>query len=146
MISTSSQQVGAGVDLVNETGAALKRIVIQVAEINAVVSDIATSTQEQATALQEVNTAINQMDQVTQQNAAMVEETTAASKSLAQDTEELARLIGQFQLYTGSGTGRSAVTSLKAKQTGTTAPALKTRGSGGAARKQEAVMQSWEQF
>ena len=54
----------------------------QVAEINAVVAEIAAGAQEQATGLGEVNAAINQMDQVTQQNAAMVEESTAASHSL----------------------------------------------------------------
>ncbi|MCW6512255.1 methyl-accepting chemotaxis protein [Hyphomicrobiales bacterium BP6-180914] len=143
LISTSSQQVEAGVDLVNETGGALKRIVTQVAEINAVVSDIATSTQEQATALQEVNTAINQMDQVTQQNAAMVEESTAASKNLAQETEELARLIGQFQIETNQ---RPIAARLQARPARKTVTALKTTGTGGATRKPEAAAQSWEEF
>ncbi|MCW6506616.1 HAMP domain-containing methyl-accepting chemotaxis protein [Lichenifustis flavocetrariae] len=143
LISTSSQQVGAGVDLVNETGDALKRIVTQVAEINEVVSNIATSTQEQATALQEVNTAINQMDQVTQQNAAMVEESTAASKNLATETQELARLIGQFQV---DASHRPTTARPQAKPARKTVTALKTTGSGGAARKPEAAAQSWEEF
>ena len=98
LISTSSQQVSEGVQLVDQTGRALNQIVQQVAEITAIVSDIAASTHEQATALQQVNTAINQMDQVTQQNAAMVEESTAASHALSRESEELSTLVGRFQL------------------------------------------------
>jgi methyl-accepting chemotaxis protein len=82
LISASATQVAQGVDLVGATGKALGRIVMQVAEIDTVVSGIAGSAQEQATALHQVNTALNQMDQVTQQNAAMVEETTAAAHML----------------------------------------------------------------
>ena len=98
LISTSSQQVEAGVKLVGETGNALHRILDGVNRINALVGDIAGSAQEQATALTEVNTAVNQMDQTTQQNAAMVEETTAASHALAGEAEELSKLIQQFEV------------------------------------------------
>jgi len=69
-----------------------------VVKLNALISDIAASAQEQATGLGEVNTAVNQMDQVTQQNAAMVEQATAASTTLASEAEELTRLVGQFNL------------------------------------------------
>jgi methyl-accepting chemotaxis protein len=68
----------------------------QFGEISTVVSAIAASAKEQATALHEVNTAINQMDQVTQQNAAMVEQSTAASHSLAEESETLSTLVGGF--------------------------------------------------
>jgi methyl-accepting chemotaxis protein len=90
--------VGEGVKLVGETGEALRRIVERVSEIDALVSEIAASSQEQATGLNEVNTAVNQMDQVTQQNAAMVEQSTAATHSLKSETAELARLLEQFTI------------------------------------------------
>jgi methyl-accepting chemotaxis protein len=69
-----------------------------VAEINAIVADIAASAKEQSDSINEVNIAINQMDQFTQQNAAMVEESTAASHSLGQETETLIDLVRQFQV------------------------------------------------
>ncbi|MBI3438551.1 MAG: PAS domain S-box protein [Proteobacteria bacterium] len=97
LISTSSQHVGTGVELVGEAGRALGLIVGRVSEISGLVSEIAASAQEQSTALAEVNTAINQMDQVTQQNAAMVEQSTAASHSLTQEAQELISLMGRFQ-------------------------------------------------
>ncbi len=98
LISASGKQVESGVKLVGETGAALARIVAQVAQLHALISDIAASAKEQATGLHEVNTAVNQMDQVTQQNAAMVEQATAASHSLAGEAETLTGLVAQFRL------------------------------------------------
>ncbi|WP_442916136.1 methyl-accepting chemotaxis protein, partial [Lichenihabitans sp. Uapishka_5] len=45
LIATSAQHVGSGVELVGETGKSLQRIMAQVIEINAVVTDIAASAQ-----------------------------------------------------------------------------------------------------
>jgi methyl-accepting chemotaxis protein len=98
LISTSTQQVGAGVSLVAQTGEALREIVGQVAAIDSLVSEIAASAQEQATGLHQVNTAVNQMDQVVQQNAAMVEEATAATHSLKSEAGDLAVLVSRFQV------------------------------------------------
>jgi methyl-accepting chemotaxis protein len=98
LISTSTTQVGDGVVLVAETGKSLERIMAQVAEINNVVADIASSAKDQSTALEEINTAIGHMDHATQQNAAMVEHSTAASYTLSQETEQLSALIGEFQI------------------------------------------------
>ncbi len=98
LISASGEQVGAGVALVGQTGEALSRIVIKVGEIDALVTEIAASAQEQATGLQQVNLAVNQMDHVTQKNAAMVQQSTAATHSLKRDTAGLVGLIGRFTL------------------------------------------------
>ncbi|MGC9269473.1 methyl-accepting chemotaxis protein [Acidiphilium sp.] len=101
LIRLSGGQVTTGVELVADAGKALNRIVEQVAEINRVVSDIASSAQEQSTGLAEINTAVNQMDQVTQQNAAMVEQSTAAAHGLSQDADQLSALITRFKLVGG---------------------------------------------
>ncbi|MGH7027491.1 methyl-accepting chemotaxis protein [Brevundimonas sp.] len=98
LISDSSRQVGEGVQLVGDTGEALKRIGGQIERVTAITGEIVASSQEQSSGLQQVNVAVAQMDQVTQQNAAMVEESTAASHSLAQDARELDRMMGQFSL------------------------------------------------
>ncbi len=105
LIATSSAHVERGVKLVGDTGEALGGIAAKVAEIDGLISGIASSSHEQATGLAEVNIAINQMDQVTQQNAAMVEEATAAAGNLSNESRELTRLVGQFR--TG-GQGASA--------------------------------------
>jgi methyl-accepting chemotaxis protein len=96
LIANSSAQVDRGVKLVGETGRALTSIVGKVSEIDALISEIAQSSREQATGLGEVNVAVNQMDQVTQQNAAMVEEATAAAANLRMEAGDLERLIARF--------------------------------------------------
>ncbi|MDR6531233.1 methyl-accepting chemotaxis protein [Caulobacter rhizosphaerae] len=98
LISTSSQQVDAGVSLVGQTGEALSRIVGRVAAIDDLVRQISSSSQEQASGLAEVNTAVNHMDQVVQQNAAMVEQATAATYSLKGETAQLVSLVGRFRI------------------------------------------------
>lgn len=98
LISASGKQVQAGVNLVNETGQSLGRIVEQVTRLNELITDVANSSVEQSTALGDVNHAVNQMDQVTQQNAAMIEQSTAASHALAREAEDLKQLVGQFRI------------------------------------------------
>ncbi len=118
LISGSSAKVEHGVELVGQTGQALKRIVAEVAEIHTIVVEIAASAQEQAMGLDQVNTSVGQMDQVTQQNAAMVEQSSAASRLLAQETEQLALLIDQFDVGSGSkvSDGSAAAQSQKTKR------------------------------
>ncbi|MGA2496062.1 MAG: methyl-accepting chemotaxis protein, partial [Roseiarcus sp.] len=58
LISASTAQVGHGVELVAETGAALERIMAQVADVNAVIAGIAAGAREQSTGLDEVNIAL----------------------------------------------------------------------------------------
>ena len=136
LISASSQQVGQGVELVGETGRALQSIVSRVAEIDTLVTQIASSAAEQATGLSQVNSAVNQMDQVVQQNAAMVEEATAATHSLKGDTNELVQLVGRFRV-TG-GEAKAAAPAPRREPVVTSAPRKKVAagGSGG----------GWEEF
>ena len=143
LISSSTQQVSQGVNLVGQTGDALRGIVAKVAEIDDLIVQISASAQEQATGLHQVNTAVNQMDQVTQQNAAMVEQTTAATHSLKDQTAELVNLISAFRV---SGS-RSAAPARPAARSPSTAsrPGSSPRpvARGGAAT---AVREAWEEF
>jgi methyl-accepting chemotaxis protein len=102
LINSSATQVGTGVELVSRGGQVLDQIVARITEIHGLVTEIATSAEQQASGVQEVNLAIQQMDGVTQQNAAMVEESTAASRAMAQDTDQLARIVDRFQIEASS--------------------------------------------
>lgn len=106
LISTSSDEVGAGVSLVDQTGSALVRIIDKVTEIDGLVIEIAATANSQASGIGEVNTAVSEMDHMTQQNAAMVEESTAATQVLSGETTELGRLIAVFK--TGVEVARAA--------------------------------------
>jgi methyl-accepting chemotaxis protein len=101
LIASSSDHVKQGVRLVDDTYRALSGIVAKVAEIDTLISEIAQSSQEQATGLSQINTAVNQMDQVTQQNAAMVEQATAAAANLKSEAAELAELVARFDIGAG---------------------------------------------
>lgn len=98
LISKSSNQVEVGVDLVGQTGVALRSIVDRVSSISTLVSEISASTNEQATALAETNEAVSHLDKVTQQNAAMVEETSAAGQMLREDSQRLGELMDHFDV------------------------------------------------
>ena len=141
LISTSTQQVGAGVNLVGQTGEALQRIVEQVASIDALVNEIAASANEQSTGLHEVNVAVNQMDQVVQQNAAMVEQATAATHALKGEAAELASLVARFKVGEGSAVAAARPA----------APVQRPRPStavrpGRASSAAVAVKEDWEEF
>jgi methyl-accepting chemotaxis protein len=140
LILASRGQVEAGVDLVGQTGKALLGIVERVAEVNGIMNDITTSTQEQSTALAEVNTAINQMDQMTQKNAAMVEESTAATHSLAEQIDELFRLMAGFRVAAGTHMSKQSIPRNQMRPAASSRPvtAMKVVGRGGAARKPQA--------
>jgi len=108
LISASDAQVQAGVGLVAETGRALGRIVAKVAQMNAVVAEIANSAQEQSTALLQINAAIEQMSSTTQANAAMVGQSTAAGHSLSQESSRLTKVVAQFRLGAVGGDPRTS--------------------------------------
>jgi methyl-accepting chemotaxis protein len=147
LITTSTIQVNAGVELVGETGKALNRIVEQVSQINGVMAEIASSAQEQASGLEQVNIAVNQMDQVTQQNAAMVEQATAASHALTREADTLANLMAQFR--TGGDSPSTRVEPARAANAPGPRPriAMAARAGGrSAATAQAAALQGWEEF
>ncbi|WP_231754702.1 methyl-accepting chemotaxis protein, partial [Phenylobacterium sp. CCH9-H3] len=103
LIGVSTRHVGAGVELVGQTGEALQQIFDQFNQIAQLVTQIAASAREQSSALGQVNTAINQMDHTTQQNAAMVEQSTAASHTLLRQARDLSQLISAFKVHPGAG-------------------------------------------
>lgn len=98
LIETSSNEVSAGSQLVQETGRVLTEISEKIVTVSERVEMIAVASRDQALALGEVNASVNSMDHMTQQNAAMVEETNAATQHLATEADNLMALIGQFRI------------------------------------------------
>ena len=162
LISTSSDEVGRGVELVSASGKSLEEIVAQVEEMSRVVVTIAKSAGEQAESLKEVSKAADQMDRVTQQNAAMVEQATAAAQSLLGETEGLSQRVASFHTAAAAApvparraaaparpAARPAAKPAAAKA-GASAPSqrpvvqMKTTGAGGAAA--QPAEAGWEEF
>lgn len=134
LISTSSEQVKSGVNLVGQAGTVLSGIVNRVGDINHQVAEIASNAHSQAVSLQKVNTAVADVDRVTQQNAAMVEEATAAARSLSREAHDLANVIQRFD--TGSQSARQATRAPIARSSAQShRPAEQYRSAGNAALK-----------
>ena len=142
LIANSSSQVDRGVKLVGDTGQALTAIVSKVTEIDVLISEIAQSSQEQATGLAQVNVAVNQMDQVTQQNAAMVEQATAAASSLKSDAVQLADLVARFHLDNAPAAQTTARAPAPARRAPPPQPARRPAVVGNTALASD----SWEEF
>lgn len=147
LIRNSVDEVSTGVQLVQETGQALKIIEEQVVTINTQLDAIATSAREQSVGLAEVNTAVNQMDQVTQQNAAMVEESTAASASLAGEVKRLREIISDFRVGSEEY-GRPVAVKQEHKPVSSPARRMlaKVAGAVGLGGGATAAAESWEEF
>jgi methyl-accepting chemotaxis protein len=96
LISQSSAQVDAGVDIVSNTGTALTDMISRIDGINRFVADIASAAKDQALGVSEVSVAIRNMDTITQQNAAMVERTSAETKQLRTEVDNLIDLLSGF--------------------------------------------------
>ena len=111
LISTSGEQVDAGVNLVNDSGRSLEEIEDLIGRLNDLVGSIADASGQQAESLGEISTAINTLDQVTQQNAAMFEETSAAVNALEEQARGLERDSGKFHLPPNEGGNGYAIAS-----------------------------------
>lgn len=97
LISTSSEHVSSGVDLVKRSGDAFSAITQEVDSLSSAVQSIASSTEIQAESLAQINTVVGDLDRSTQQNAAMAEECTAAAASLAREAEKLGQTVDYFE-------------------------------------------------
>jgi methyl-accepting chemotaxis protein len=116
LISSSSDQVKRGVKLVGDVAGALELVTTKVGEIDLVLSEMARSSQEQATGLAEVNIAVNQMDQVTQINAVMLGKATDAAGRLRLAASEMAALIGAFRVGDEQAGGQHPETDTRYRQ------------------------------
>ena len=97
-ILAATDHVTSGVELVNDTGGSLNRIIERVSSVSESIEAMAETAEQQSTGLLKVNEAITAMDSMTQQNAAMVEETTAATEMLAREAQQLFEAFSIFKV------------------------------------------------
>ncbi|WP_245514892.1 methyl-accepting chemotaxis protein [Jiella endophytica] len=98
LISSSSEQVEGGVNLVGRTAAELQKIAERILELDTGLTGLAAGARQQASTVAEVGHSVQQMDGMTQQNAAMVEETSAATRSLEDNMQMLHELVSAFKV------------------------------------------------
>lgn len=107
LIKDSISKIDEGTELVNNSGDALKEIIMSVKQVKDIISEIAASSDEQSRGIEQITTAVTEMDTMTQQNAALVEETAAASEEMSNQAQELLAMVQQFKIRDSlsSGTG-----------------------------------------
>ncbi|HVF17512.1 MAG TPA: methyl-accepting chemotaxis protein, partial [Steroidobacteraceae bacterium] len=98
LISDSVAKVNVGSSLVNESGKTLAEIVQGVKRVTDIVAEMAAATGEQSRGIEQINHAISNMDSTTQQNAALVEESAAAAKLMQQQAAQLQQLVAFFRI------------------------------------------------
>ena len=97
LISQSGENVGTGVELVQQAGQTMQEIVSAIGHVSSRVAEISHATDEQHTGITQVAQTVTRLDEMTQQNAALVEESAAAASSLQGQADELARAVAVFR-------------------------------------------------
>ncbi|VTP69874.1 Dipeptide chemoreceptor protein [Leclercia adecarboxylata] len=87
-----------GSELVDTAAKTMTEIVSSVTQVNDIMGEIASASDEQRRGIEQVALAVSQMDQVTQQNAALVEEAAAATDQLAGQADHLTSLVAVFNV------------------------------------------------
>ena len=98
LIEESVARVQEGSALVDTAAKTMGEIVHSVTQVNDIMGEIASASDEQRRGIEQVALAVSQMDQVTQQNAALVEEGAAATEQLTGQADTLTSLVSVFKI------------------------------------------------
>jgi len=93
LVQSGRDKAEAGTKVARECGESLDAIQSNVEEVNQLVAEIASASQEQAQGIQEVTKAMGQLDQVTHQNSAVATQTATAAESLNAQSESMKNLV-----------------------------------------------------
>jgi methyl-accepting chemotaxis protein len=98
LIGESSNRINVGSELVESTGQTIEQVVVVIKELTSMMSEVASTSEQQRQGVEEVNKAMVQMDEVTQQNAALVEQSATALHSVADQSRDLVGAVARFHL------------------------------------------------
>ncbi len=97
LIKESVGQVNAGAQQVENAGKTMQAIIHSVGQVNEVMKEIATASDEQNRGISQVSEAMTEMDTTTQQNAALVEQSASAAGSLQEEAVRLEQAVAFFK-------------------------------------------------
>ena len=103
IIVGAREKVAIGEETAKRCASMLEQILLNAEEVNSLISEIATSAQEQARGVQEINSAMTELDNVTQQNSSSAAQASSLSGSLMVQSEALSELVVSLnRLVSGS--------------------------------------------
>jgi methyl-accepting chemotaxis protein len=100
-IADAIARSGQGVELSARVSVGLQEILSKSREVDRLVTEVATASNEQSEGISQINMAISQMDKVTQSNAAGAEETASAAEELNAQSEELRNSSAELAAMVG---------------------------------------------
>ncbi|HWQ79113.1 MAG TPA: methyl-accepting chemotaxis protein [Anaerovoracaceae bacterium] len=109
LIQGSISKASGGTEIAQKTAAALDQIVGGVSKTVDLISEIARSSNEQATGIAQINTGLNQVSQVVQTSAATAEESAASSEELSSQAIMLKEMVGKFKLRKMQSSGDGTI-------------------------------------
>ena len=98
LISTSVDQVDGGLKRIKNASETMNKVVTNAFKVNEYMTEISTSSREQAFGVEQVGQAIHELDRNTQQNAALVEQTSASADELRNQARALQNEIANFKI------------------------------------------------
>lgn len=107
LIKESVQRVLTGSEMANKAGSTMQQIVSSVTNVSGIMSEISDASDEQSRGIDQIGKAVTELDSTTQQNAALVQESSAAASSLEQQADQLAQLVSVFRLGTENSNEKS---------------------------------------
>ncbi|MFH0962629.1 MAG: methyl-accepting chemotaxis protein [Planctomycetota bacterium] len=93
-----SRRVDAGVELANQTGAAIRELAQAVAESSQAAEQIATSVREQTFGMSQITTAMNQINQAAAHNLAGTKQVELAAKNLRGEGMRLKEAVNRYSV------------------------------------------------
>jgi methyl-accepting chemotaxis protein len=101
-IADATQKSALGVELSTKVNVSLQEILNKAVEVDRLVSEVATASNEQSEGLAQINVAVSQMDKVTQSNASSAEETASAAEELNAQSQDLQAAANQLSALVGA--------------------------------------------
>ena len=98
MIEDSVKRSERGVQIATRVGQALEEITASTGKVSALLSEIASASNEQSVGISQINQGVSQLDQVTQQNAGNSEELASSAEEMSSQVANLSGLVGHFKV------------------------------------------------
>lgn len=114
-----------GVEISATVAQTLNDIAGKVRQVDELIAEVASASNEQTQGISQINTAVGQMDKVTQANAASAEETAAAATELKSQSAVMKESVGQLMQMLGATRAASAPPAVPPKTIQTASPVAK---------------------
>jgi methyl-accepting chemotaxis protein len=111
LIEESQQNAKSGVTAAIEVDAVLSQVATSIDKVAQLIAEVTAASREQTQGVEQINLAVSNMDQVTQSNAANAEESAAAGEELSAQARELQDMVVELTaMVKGAGAASSSST------------------------------------